>query len=246
MRYLDKDICSTSVYTTRCTTRESHPCTDVHVERSGIVCTKYMPVECRYIDIHTYILASYTRKEKMPHRWIRVSLAVILLTLNCHGMCRRDLHMVEHDRNKCTSIECRETRSDDSFTWKPCGESKNGSSVFEVSKVTLEPERIRRGTTATFRIAAQNDEWKEMDVDSGVVDMVVHLGGVEVFSEQDLLCDVTSCPIPGGGVDFGITYTRSFPFYTPPGRYHLMMQGHVPTAKSVLFCVEIAFTVHFL
>jgi len=55
MRYLDKDICSASVYTTRCSTSKSHPCTDVHVERSGIVCTKYMPVECRYIDIHIYI-----------------------------------------------------------------------------------------------------------------------------------------------------------------------------------------------
>lgn len=177
-------------------------------------------------------------------RWMWL-LAVVLSTLQCDGMCRRDLRMVEHDRKECDGTECREIYSDDSFTWKPCGESRNSSSVFGVSKVTLEPERIHRGTTATFRISAHNHGSREMDVESSVVDMVVHLGGVEVFSEQDLLCAVTSCPIPGGGVDFDITYTRSFPFYTPPGRYHLMMQGHASTATSVLFCVEIAFTVHF-
>lgn len=146
------------------------------------------------------------------------------------------------------SVEKFITRVDDSFAWQLCGESKNGSSVFEVSEVTLEPERISRGTTATFRIDARmNGDGDGWSGDASVVDMVVHLGSVEVFSEQDPLCDVSSCPIPGQGIDFAITYDRTFPFYTPPGRYHLMMQGH-DTAhmnQQILFCVEIDFTVHF-
>lgn len=76
-----------------------------------------------------------------------------------------------------------------------------------------------------FRISVPVDgSMGGLDVDKGVVDMVVHLGGVQVCSEQDSLCDVSSCPIPGAGVDFDIiTYTREFPLYTPPGRYHMMI-----------------------
>lgn len=185
-------------------------------------------------------------------------IGIILLTLFGNGsvvMCRRDLRLVEHDDDdtRITKqlhyyINKTYNDDDDSFVWEWCGESvkKNGSSVFRVSTVTLEPERIHRGTTAVFRITAAVDGRME-GLDKGVVDMVVHLGGVQVFSEEDVLCDVSSCPVPQGGAEFDITYTREFPLYTPPGRYHMTMQGRVPRGegKQELFCVDVAFTVHF-
>lgn len=169
--------------------------------------------------------------------------------------------MVEHTRDQyqhsselfTTIIQNLQSSGDDnvwvggdSFVWKPC----TGSSLdeFDISGVFLEPERISRGTKATFIINARVKDagWTGADGKGSVVDMAVRLGGVEVFTEQDSLCDVATCPIPTmNDTEFSITYGRTFPFYTPPGRYHMVMKGHHLGGGDDLFCVEIAFTVHF-
>lgn len=200
-------------------------------------------------------------------------LVLTLVFLVTFVSCRRDLLLRETEKDSLiysqydTPLEndmiVEKTRGDFEnevayrdtfFEWTLCGEEDRvgntvgtKASAFEVVKVTLEPERITRGTTAIFSIDTRviDPLWTESDGNNSVVDMAVWLGGVQVFTEQDNLCDVSACPIPGHESIFHITYARKFPVYTPPGRYHMVMQGNNGDIGAQLFCIEIAFTVHF-
>lgn len=128
--------------------------------------------------------------------------------------------------------------SEDEFTWQLCPDKEEEEYAFTITSVSLKPDRITRGTTAFFSIGAEFDS-QGKTVESGSIDMSVYLHGIQVFSEQDDVCEKAHCPLVGDGSEFQINYARDFPIYTPPGRYRLKLDGHD------LFCIDMYFTVHF-
>jgi hypothetical protein len=137
---------------------------------------------------------------------------------------------------------------DDAFAWYPCRQRQVPKAALDIQNVTLLPARITRGSSAVFTIVSTAVETDISHVgDTGVVDMSVSLHGLQVFSEVDSLCDKTECPIPDDGSEFDIQYSRDFPIYTPPGRYHMELYGHFEDGgqRRDLFCIEMEFTVHF-
>ena len=136
---------------------------------------------------------------------------------------------------------------DDTFAWYPCRQRQVSGATLDIQNVTLLPARITRGSSAVFKIVSTAGESDIGSVgDTGEVDMSVSLHGILVFSQVDGLCDKTECPIPGDGREFTIQYSRDFPIYTPPGRYHMELYGHFEDGgqRKDLFCIEMDFTVH--
>jgi hypothetical protein len=122
--------------------------------------------------------------------------------------------------------------------------------LFTIDDVLLMPDKISRGTRATFRIrASMNDTG--YDVEDGIVSMRVGYGPVQVFQEEDGVCDLAeACPIPRGGKEFDIVYVKDFPLITPPGKYVVELRGAVPgrdlhSSTRPLFCVRVGFRVAF-
>ena len=131
-------------------------------------------------------------------------------------------------------------------TYLPCPDVANGTSLFRVDSVRLDPERIARGSTATFRIGAavpgaqgaqgaqgEVEGWPALssELESGRVRMRVQYGGLTVYHEEDGICDlVDSCPgagLPRDGEPFEIVYVKEFPYITPPGAYEVEIRGEL-------------------
>ena len=72
--------------------------------------------------------------------------------------------------------------------------------------------------------------------------MLVRLGGLPIYTQQDDLCTKTECPISKEGTT-RIVYEQSFPEFTPAGPYSVMLNGQNSTGEE-LFCVNISFQVH--
>jgi len=151
------------------------------------------------------------------------------------GVGARELEALYGDTDAYLVNTKQTDASGDDFSWQLCPDKEY---AFTISSVSLKPDRIARGTTAFFSIGAEfKSEGKT--VESGSIDMSVYLHGVQVFSEQDDVCEKAHCPLIGDGSEFQINYSRDFPIYTPPGRYRLKLDGHD------LFCIDMYFTVHF-
>jgi len=128
-------------------------------------------------------------------------------------------------------------------TYLPCPDVANGTSLFRVDSIRLDPERIARGSTATFRIGAavpgaqgaqgEVEGWPALssELESGRVSMRVQYGGLTVYHEDDGICDlVDSCPgagLPRDGEPFDIVYVKEFPYITPPGAYEVEIRGEL-------------------
>ena len=134
-----------------------------------------------------------------------------------------------------------------SHSYASCDDTAHGAGVFRVDRIVLEPDRIRRGGTATFRIGAVLNETAVCDVETGSVSMKVTYGGMQVYHEEDSLCDVTArCPLPRDGEGFEIVYVKEFPWITPPGLYEVELRGevrHEEVVEATLFCVRVGFRV---
>jgi hypothetical protein len=132
-------------------------------------------------------------------------------------------------------------------SYRPCPDVGNGTSLFRVDSIQLEPERITRGSTATFRIGAALEEMESefvRTIESGRVTMRVQYGGIQVFSEEDSICDVVeTCPLPRDGERFEVMYVKDFPYFTPPGKYEVELRGEVGDGVASLFCVRVTFRV---
>lgn len=146
-------------------------------------------------------------------------------------------------------------------TYMSCPDVANGTSLFRVDSVHLDPERIARGSTATFRISVAAEDEVELQTmndsvgvfESGRVRMLVKYGGVQVYHEEDRICDlVESCPLPRRGELFDVVYVKEFPLITPPGAYEVEIRGEMDNgspdaieAMELLFCVRVGFRVAF-
>lgn len=119
-------------------------------------------------------------------------------------------------------------------TWKSCGEG-----IFTVKNASLDPAEIKPGTTAHFLIDAIGSD--AGDVDGGQIVMLVKLAGLPIYTQQDDLCDKTTCPV-AKGQEAKIAYTQVFPEFTPPAFYSVTLTGK-STDGATLFCVLISFEV---
>lgn len=118
--------------------------------------------------------------------------------------------------------------------WSQCGQG-----AFQISDATLQPEEIYPGNSARFTIDALAGG---NDVSGGTIAMLVRLGGLPIYTQQDDLCTKTSCPIQKES-NAQIIYEQSFPEFTPAGPYSVMLSGKSSTGEQ-LFCVVIAFQVN--
>lgn len=116
------------------------------------------------------------------------------------------------------------------FQWKDCGEG-----AFAVQDVALTPESVKPGDTATFHISAESS----VQLQDGMVNMLVTYGGLPIWTQNDELCDKTACPISKGQVD--VVYKQLFPIITPPGQYVVTLKG--THGEDDLFCVAVTFRV---
>ena len=191
------------------------------------------------------------------NRWLAVCVHLALMVVAGMGAVRNmgrlygGLERIGGADERGPLLEGKQ-RNDDDAGWLPgravehsYSTCANDTSVFRVDNIRLDPERIARGSTATFRIQAALEAGKEVDnLESGRVLMLVQYGGVQVFREEDGICDIVeSCPLPRDGREFQLQYVKDFPYITPPGKYQVELRGESDSAT--LFCVQVGFRVAF-
>ena len=118
--------------------------------------------------------------------------------------------------------------------WTQCGIAGD----FKVQNASLTPTDIYPGNSARFTIDAIAGDH---DIEDGKITMLVRLAGLPIYTQQDNLCDKTSCPV-AKNAECKLIYEQAFPEITPPGSYSVTLSGK-SGAGTQLFCVIISFEV---
>ncbi len=178
----------------------------------------------------------------MSGHWRAVCVHLVLLVAGGLAAVRNVRHLYGGWEG-ITERGPRKGASPAGHSYSSCGDDTEA--LFRVDSVRLEPERISRGSTATFRIVAKLEAGRHADnLESALVSMRAMYHSTEVFREEDGICDVAeACPLPRDGEQFQMVYVKEFPSYTPPGSYDVELRGRVDDAA--LFCVRVRFRVAF-
>lgn len=115
---------------------------------------------------------------------------------------------------------------------------RKGNYAVKVKGVEFEPDPVKPGEAAVFKIYASSGE----EISAGTVVIDVSYFGVHVHEEKIDLCQETSCPISAG--NFVLSHSQTLPVFTPPGLYTLKMQVQ-GSGDSVLTCVSFKFKIGF-
>lgn len=125
------------------------------------------------------------------------------------------------------------------FKWSVCDIP---NLPFKADSVSLMPDPPVIGVDALFGITGQYTGAPVEASSGSTIEIAVSYAGEDIiYTETDLLCEKTTCPIQTGPIEF--SYVQNLPPIAPPGCYKVEVTAR--NGDDVLMCVDVYFNMTY-